>query len=106
MSNSTAKPSDVKVAEARARLDAQVREVIAWHFDPQTGCPFWLEYAQSLGWDPRKEVQSYADLNKFPWFEDEWLRGGPVRRPCYPRSCPRRGGREVEGSGLENRRTG
>ena len=68
------------VVEARARLDAQVREVVAWHFDPQTGAPFWIEYAQGLGWDPRKEVQSYADLDKFPWFQDEWLRGGPVRR--------------------------
>ena len=69
-----------RVAEARARLDAHTREIVAWHFDPATGCPFWLELARSLGWDPRREVQRYADLDKFPPFEDEWLRGGPVRR--------------------------
>ncbi|HKQ49058.1 MAG TPA: hypothetical protein VJZ71_13390 [Phycisphaerae bacterium] len=69
-----------RIAEARARLDAHVREIVAWHFDPASGCPFWLEQAKSLEWDPRKEIQSYADLDKFPPFQDEWLRGGPVRR--------------------------
>jgi len=73
-------PLEMRVAEARGRLDAHTREIVAWHFDPQTGCPFWLEYAKSLGWDPRREIQSFADLDRFPWFEDEWLRGGPVRR--------------------------
>jgi hypothetical protein len=33
-----------------------------------------------LGFDPRKEVQGFDDLKKFGLFEDEWLRGGPVRR--------------------------
>jgi phenylacetate-coenzyme A ligase PaaK-like adenylate-forming protein len=67
-------------ADAQSRLDAHVRETIAWHFDPATGCPFWLDYAAKLGWDPRREVQRFADLRRFPPFEDEWLRGGPVRR--------------------------
>lgn len=71
---------DQRVAEARARLDAQTREIVAWHFDPKTGCPFWLEYAANLGWDPRKEIQGYDDLRRFEPFNDEWLRGGQVRR--------------------------
>jgi len=61
-------------------LDAWVREVIAWHFDPETGCPFWLDFAKNLSWDPRKEIQTYDDLARFGFFQDEWLRGGPVRR--------------------------
>src|SRR5262245_10809840 len=65
---------------ARERLDAWVREVVAWHFDPATGTPFWLERAGSLGFDPRRDVQGYADLDRFGHFQDEWLRGGPVRR--------------------------
>ena len=69
-----------RVGQAREQLDAHARRIVAWHFDPQTGCPFWLEYARTLGWDPRDQVQSYADLDKLPPFEDEWLRGGPVRR--------------------------
>jgi phenylacetate-coenzyme A ligase PaaK-like adenylate-forming protein len=61
-------------------LDAQVRDIVAWHFDPSTGTPFWLEFAAKLGFDPRKEVGSFADLKKLGMFQDEWLRGGPVRR--------------------------
>jgi phenylacetate-coenzyme A ligase PaaK-like adenylate-forming protein len=57
-----------------------VREMMQWHFDPATGSPFWLEWAERAGWDPRREVHSYADLDKFGFFQDEWLRGGPVRR--------------------------
>src|SRR5213592_623691 len=66
--------------EEKARLDEHVRETIAWHFNPDTGCPFWLEFAAKLNWDPRKEIRTFEDLRKFPPFEDEWLRGGPVRR--------------------------
>src|SRR5437868_12555375 len=69
-----------KTRQARERLDAHVREIVAWHFDPETGTPFWLERAKTLEIDPRKDVQTFDDLQKFGLFEDEWLRGGPVRR--------------------------
>jgi phenylacetate-coenzyme A ligase PaaK-like adenylate-forming protein len=70
----------VRAEAARERLDAHTREIVGWHFDPGTGCPFWLDYASKLGWDPRKEIGSFSDLRRFPPFEDEWLRGGPVTR--------------------------
>jgi phenylacetate-coenzyme A ligase PaaK-like adenylate-forming protein len=69
-----------RVQAAREQLDAHVREIVQWHFNPETGCPFWLDMASRLGFDPRKEVRCFEDLRKFPPFEDEWLRGGPVRR--------------------------
>ncbi|MBM3817521.1 MAG: hypothetical protein FJW14_00695 [Acidimicrobiia bacterium] len=69
-----------RVAAAREALDAWVREVVDWHFDPATGCPFWLERAKTLGWDPRREVKGFDDLRRFGEFDDEWLRGGPVQR--------------------------
>jgi hypothetical protein len=71
---------EARAGEARDRLDAWVREVVAWHFDPATGTPFWLDWASRCGFDPRREVRSYADLGRFGAFQDEWLRGGPVRR--------------------------
>jgi phenylacetate-coenzyme A ligase PaaK-like adenylate-forming protein len=67
-------------AAAREALDAWVREIVGWHFDPDTGCPFWIDYAKKLGWDPRREIRGFADLGRLGPFEDEWLRGGPVRR--------------------------
>ena len=69
-----------KVEEARAALDRHVVETVQWHFNPETGSPFWLDWAAKAGWDPRTEITSFDDLVKFGHFEDEWLRGGPVRR--------------------------
>ncbi len=69
-----------RAAAARARLDEHVREMVQWHFDPATGSPFWLEYASRLDFDPRREIGGYDDLKRLGHFEDEWLRGGPVRR--------------------------
>jgi len=80
MTTATLDVSPTAITDARTRLDAWVRELMAWHFDPATGAPFWLEWAQQAGWDPRKEVRSYADLDKFDAFQDEWLREGAVRR--------------------------
>lgn len=69
-----------KIIESRNKLDSWVREVVEWHFNPETGCPFWLDYAKQLDWDPRQEIRGYDDLARFDEFQDEWLRGGPVRR--------------------------
>ena len=69
-----------RAQEAKAQIDAHVREIVDWHFNPETGCPFWLDFAVKLDWEPRREIASFEDLRRFPPFEDEWLRGGPVRR--------------------------
>lgn len=80
MSIAIAPELEAQVQASREALDAHVREIVEWHFNPETGCPFWLNWAAEAGWDPRKEVKCYADLDKFGNFQDDWLRGGPVRR--------------------------
>ncbi|HMV82202.1 MAG TPA: hypothetical protein PLD20_20640 [Blastocatellia bacterium] len=69
-----------KINAAKERLDAHVREMVEWHFNPETGCDYWLEKAKGFDFDPRKDVHVYEDLDKFPFFEDDDLRGGPVRK--------------------------
>ena len=69
-----------RVLACQKQLDVHVREMIDWHFSPDSGCPFWLEWAEKVDWDPRREIQGYSDLVKFDFFEDEWLRGGPLQR--------------------------
>jgi phenylacetate-coenzyme A ligase PaaK-like adenylate-forming protein len=72
--------------QAKAQLDGNVRDIVEWHFNPETGSPFWVDAAAGknpllkLGFDPRREVKCFEDLQKFGMFEDDWLRGGPVRR--------------------------
>ena len=68
------------ISAAKENLDAYTREIVHWHFSDETGCPFWLEKKRELNFDPLTEVNCFEDLQKFPHFEDEWLRGGPVRR--------------------------
>ena len=62
------------VQAARTKLDAHTREIVQWHFSPETGCSFWLDWAKKAGWNPAQEVKSFADLQRFPHFQDEWLR--------------------------------
>jgi hypothetical protein len=70
-------PSSAQIQAAREKLDAQVREVVRWHFSPDTGTPFWLERAKSFNFNPLKDVQTFDDLKLFGVFEDDWLRGAP-----------------------------
>jgi phenylacetate-coenzyme A ligase PaaK-like adenylate-forming protein len=79
-SSSVSTATEVQVQSARAALDAWVREVVNWHFNPETGSPFWLDYAATRGLDPRRDVNGFGDLKHLGLFEDEWLRGGPVQR--------------------------
>ncbi|MFD4338237.1 AMP-binding protein [Streptomyces anulatus] len=48
-----------------------VQEAMAWHFDPETGSPFWQEQRKKLEFDPRKDVRTVEDLSLFPNVVDE-----------------------------------
>lgn len=71
---------EAQMKAAKDRLDAHTHETVQWHFHESTGSPFWLQKKAELKFDPLREVKCFDDLKKFPPFEDEWLRGGPVRR--------------------------
>lgn len=79
--NDTLSPEiEAGMKAAKERLDQHTYETVQWHFHDSSGCPFWLEKKKELSFDPLTEVKTFEDLQKFPLFEDEWLRGGPVRR--------------------------
>lgn len=72
------KASQSAISEAKEKLDAHVRETIKWHFSPDTGCPFWLEWLEKSSWNPIDEVKSSEDLVKFENFDgDTHLRDLP-----------------------------
>ncbi|MEU6415115.1 phenazine antibiotic biosynthesis protein [Microbispora sp. NPDC046933] len=51
-----------QVPEGPELIEAAMR----WHFSPETGSPFWLERAKTLGFDPREDVRTFEDLRRFP----------------------------------------
>ena len=70
--------SKERIKQAASELDDHVAEMIQWHFSPDTGCSFWLNWAKEQPWSPLDEVHTFADLcQKFPHFQDEWLRDKP-----------------------------
>lgn len=73
---------EVQAAAAKAldQLNEHTLKTVHWHFSDDTGSPFWLEKKAELNFDPLTDVKSFDDLKKFPHFEDEWLRGGPINR--------------------------
>ena len=75
-----ASPDADAVDAARDRLNEHTLRTVHWHFSEETGSPFWLGKRSELTFDPLRDVKSFDDLKKFPHFEDDWLRGGPVER--------------------------
>ena len=63
-----------EIKTAQEQLDAHVLEMMRWHFSLETGCAFWLDWAKKAGWNPAREINSFASLQRFPHFQDEWLR--------------------------------
>jgi hypothetical protein len=70
---------------AREELDAHVRDIVRWHFSPDTGSPYWLRKAKDLGFDPLTEVRGFDDLARFPAVAGEW-RSVPAG-DLIPRGC-------------------
>jgi phenylacetate-coenzyme A ligase PaaK-like adenylate-forming protein len=59
-------------------LDAHVRDIVAWHFSPETGAPHWVDWAHEHGFDA-SEITSFTDLAKLPRFDVQVLRDAPER---------------------------
>ena len=62
------------ITEAQTRLDQHTRDMVSWHFSPETGCPYWLDQASSLPFNPLTDVTCFNDLLQFEAFDDEILR--------------------------------
>jgi hypothetical protein len=53
-------------------LDEHVRNIVAWHFSPETGSDFWLEFSKSLPFDPVRDIRTFDDLSRFPVVVPLW----------------------------------
>lgn len=60
-------------------MNAQhIATVLALHFDPDRGSPYWLERQQQLGFDVRQEIRSREDFHRLGPMDVSALRTRPV----------------------------
>lgn len=70
----TTATTDTQVTKAQQELNKHLQEIITWHFSPETGTPFWLDFAKEADFNPLEDIKTVDDLTRFPHFEDDWLR--------------------------------
>jgi hypothetical protein len=80
----------------RERLFAVLRRVVAVHFDPDGGSPYWLRRQRELGLDARREVRAMEDLDLLGPMDESALAGRPVE-DFIPRSLLDRRGECIVG---------
>src|ERR1041384_1746973 len=86
------------IEAAKEKVNAHLREIIKWHFSPETGTPFWLDWAKKNGVNPIDKVKVFEDLKIFPHFVDDWLRDEQNER-WVPNACKNRPFNIVETGG-------
>ncbi len=75
----------VKRAAIHEALNERLARIIAIHFDPQGGTPYWLERQRALAIDAQHQVRGAADLAVFGPMDQEALARRPVE-DFIPRS--------------------
>ena len=67
---------------ARATLDAHARDIVKAHFSPETGTPYWLDFAKTCGWNPLDSIHTFDDIiERFDTFDgDRLLRELPLEQ--------------------------
>lgn len=55
----------MKTTTGDIAIEARLGDVLATHFDPEQGSPYWLGRAGELEFDPRAEVKCVSDLALF-----------------------------------------
>ncbi|MBX3180878.1 MAG: hypothetical protein KF886_26315 [Candidatus Hydrogenedentes bacterium] len=59
-------------------MNDRIQEIIALHFDPVWGSPYWLETGPHLPFEPTTDIRTRADLLRFPAFDLKELADRPV----------------------------
>ena len=58
--------------------DRHIATVLALHFDPDQGSPYWLQRQQQLGFDVRREIRGHADFHRLGPMDVSALRTRPL----------------------------
>jgi len=61
-----------------AQVAARLRQVVARHFDPEGGSPYWIEKARRLGVDARAAIHTVEDLGLLGPMDSDALAARPI----------------------------
>ena len=84
----------VTVDATSGDVEARIKKVLALHFDPVRGAPYWVARAESLGFDPRERVRTVEDLSLLGVMDPSELAGRPLT-DLLPSSIAERAGELV-----------
>ncbi|WP_330179131.1 phenazine antibiotic biosynthesis protein [Nocardia sp. NBC_01503] len=62
----------LEISTATTDPDEYLRELMRWHFSPETGSPYWLRRARTLEFNPLTDIHTFEDLTRFPNVIDEF----------------------------------
>ncbi|MCP4249947.1 MAG: long-chain fatty acid--CoA ligase, partial [bacterium] len=81
----------MKMIENGAGIETRLRDVLAIHFEPEQGAPYWLDRAKELGFDPREKIKRVADLHRLGTMDPKDLATHQLEeflpRPLLDRKC-------------------
>ena len=69
------KSGELVSAQSPDNMQIHLRNILALHFDPENGSPYWLRRQKMIGIDVLQEVKDVEDLCKLGPMEDGALRG-------------------------------
>ena len=69
----------------REELSCVLKRVVALHFDPASGSPYWLQRQGELGLDARLDIRTPADLALLGPMDESALASRPIE-DFIPRS--------------------
>nr|BAJ05893.1 putative acyl-CoA synthase [Streptomyces sp. SANK 60405] len=58
--------SGITAPASEQAVRQHLSEMLRWHFDKETGSPFWVGHREALPFDPVADIHTFDDLRRFP----------------------------------------
>ncbi|MBX3395575.1 MAG: hypothetical protein KF841_09430 [Phycisphaerae bacterium] len=68
----------IHTMDAQDKIEKRIASLIALHFDPQDGTPYWIERSKQLSFDPRDAIHQLNDLHRLGFMDQNALRSRPL----------------------------
>lgn len=70
-----------------SHVDQRIERIVAIHFHPERGAPYWIDRARHFPFDPIREIRGVTDLPRLGFMDQDAMRSRPlsdfVPRPIW-----------------------